>query len=118
MPVGQEPGERCRIDRLDLAPQARQGPPTEQAQHVRVAPLALGAARPELAAQDRARGEQPFEGILHGLQRHPPATRRLVRQERAVRACPAGEQAVERVDGRARNALGTPAGSWTPIPSR
>ena len=64
VPVGQEAAERGRIDRLDLAPQARQRATTEQPQDVGVAPLAFRAARPELAAEQRARGQQPFQGVL------------------------------------------------------
>ena len=118
MPVGEEPGERGGIHGLDFAPQAREGLPAEQAQHIGVAPLALGAARPELPPQDRARGEQPFECILHGLQRHPPPTCRLVRQNGRA-SVPSGRAGPSSaLTAGPRNALGTPAGASTPIPSR
>ena len=50
LPGGEEPGERDRVDGLDLAPQLRERPAPEQAQDLGIAVLALGAAGPELAA--------------------------------------------------------------------
>ena len=52
VPARQEAGERGGIDRLDLVAEPRERPTSEQSQDVRVAPLALGAARSELAAQE------------------------------------------------------------------
>ena len=54
--VRQEPGERGRVDRLHLAPQAGERASAEEPQDVRVAPLALGTAGTELAAKERAGG--------------------------------------------------------------
>ena len=75
------------------------------AQDVGVAPLALRAAGPELAAEQRPGREQPLEGVLDDADRQPPATRRFRRQERPVGPRPAREQPVERVRRRSR---GTP----------
>ena len=61
VPARQEACQRLRLDRLDLAPQPRQRAPAQHAQHVRVAPLALDAAGPELAAHHPARGKQSLE---------------------------------------------------------
>ena len=103
--VGQEPRERRRIDRLDLAPQPGQRAAAQQPQDLRVAPLALGAARPELAAQERPGAEQPLERVLDDADRQPPARGRLGRQERAVGPREAREQPVERADGRTEERL-------------
>ena len=49
---GQEAGERRRLDRLDLAAKRGERGAPQPAQHVGVAPLALGPAGPELAADE------------------------------------------------------------------
>ena len=117
--AGRNRAERGRVDRLDLAAQPRQRPPAEQPQDLGVAPLALGAARPELAAEQRAGGEQPLERVLDDADRQAPAAGGLGRQERAVRPGAAGEQPVERRRPPVRGTPpGRPAGGATPTPSR
>ncbi len=107
-----------RVDRLDLAPQARQRATAEQAQDLRVAPLALGAARPELAAQERARREQPLERVLDDADRQAPARAGSgVRNGPWVRAQRASSPSSAATAGP-RNASGTPTGGATPTPSR
>ena len=59
LPRGQEARERRGVDRLDLVAQRRERPAPQHAQHVRVAPLALDAARPELAVHDAFLGFEP-----------------------------------------------------------
>ena len=117
--AGRNRAERGRVDRLDLAAQPRQRASAQEAQDVRVAPLALRAARPELAAQDRAGGEQPLERVLDDADRQAPPGRRLGRQERPVGPRVAGKQPVERgrppVRGTPR---ARPTGAVTPTPSR
>ena len=105
---GRKRAECGRIDRLDLAPQARQRSTPEQPQDVGVAPLAFRAARPELAAEQRAGGEQPLQRVLDDADRQTPAPCRVGRQERAVRTGPAGEQPVERAADRREERLGHP----------
>ena len=61
LPLGQEAGQRRRVDRLDLAPEGRQRAAPELAQHVVVAPLALDAVGAELASHDPTLGLQPFQ---------------------------------------------------------
>ena len=100
LPVGQEARERRRVHRLDLAPEPGQRPAAEQPQDLRIAPFAFGAARPELAAQDRAGGEQPLERIGDDAGRQPPAVRRIGRQERAVGPGVPRQQPVERAGRR------------------
>ena len=53
LPRRQEPCEGRRIDGLDLLAQAGEGPATEEAQDVRIDPVALCSTGPELAAEDR-----------------------------------------------------------------
>ena len=55
LPVGDEASEDGRFDRLDLVTQLRQRAAADRLQHVRVAPFAPGAARPELAFEQPAR---------------------------------------------------------------
>ena len=95
LPCRQEPGERRGIHGLDLAAQPRQRAAAQDPQHVRVAPLAFRATRPELATQQGARRQQTFQGVLHDADRQAEAPRRLWREERAVRAGIAREQALE-----------------------
>src|SRR4029077_11094767 len=80
LPRGQEPAEGRRLDGLDLLAQRGEGPLTELTQDLGVAPLALGAVGPELAAQ-----QQPALG-------------------------PAGEQVLDEVDGQAEAGGGLPGG--------
>ena len=97
VPRRQEPGEGDRVDRLDLAPQLRQGPPAKEAKDVRIAPFAFRAAGPELAAEQRPAADQAIEGVLDDARWQPPATRRFGAQERSMRPRPARKQPVERV---------------------
>ena len=53
MPRGEEAAERGLLGRLDLAPERGEGGTAEPAEHVGIAPLALGAAGPELAADEQ-----------------------------------------------------------------
>ena len=65
MPLGEEPGERRRIDRLDLPAQPGQRSPAQQPEHLGVAPFPLRAARPELAPQQGSGRQQALEAIVH-----------------------------------------------------
>ena len=105
LPGGEEPGERDRVDGLDLAPQLRERPAPEQAEDLGIAVLALGATGPELAGEQRARVDQPVERVLDDARRQAPAARRLRPEERPVRPGPAGEQPVERPDDRPEERL-------------
>jgi len=53
VPRRQEAAERGLLGRLDLAAQRGERGAAEAAKHLGVAPLALAAARPELAAQEQ-----------------------------------------------------------------
>ena len=75
VPAGQEAAERRLLGGLDLAAQARERRAPEPPQHVRVAPLALDAARPQLAADEpvaRARAPPSASSTRVGLEAVPP----------------------------------------------
>ena len=78
LPGGQEAGELGRVDRLDLLAQRGDAGAAHPAQHVGVAPLALAAARKQLAADQLA-------GALELSQR-----RRQVEPVAALRSAPVG----------------------------
>ena len=74
LPRGKEACERGLPGRLHLAAKTSEGGPAQAAQDVRVAPLALGSAGPQLAAHEPVRGLEPHELRL-GLRaeaRRPP----------------------------------------------
>ena len=54
LPGGQEARQRTLVGRLDLLAQHRERRAAQPAQHLGVAPLALGAAGPQLAADELA----------------------------------------------------------------
>ena len=58
----QEAAERRLLGRLDLAPQRGERRAAQPAQHVGVAPLALDAAGPELAADELLRALELARG--------------------------------------------------------
>ena len=119
LPGRQEPGEGGRIDRLDLLAQPGQRSAAEEAEDVGVDPVALGAARPELAAQDRAGGEQPLEGVLDDAGRQAPAAGRLRASGTGRGSGRSGRADPSRAPTAGpRNAAGTPVGGETPTPSR
>ena len=59
--AGRKRPSAAAVDRLDLGAQHGQRAPAELAQHLGVAPLPLGAAGPELAADQAAVGHQRVE---------------------------------------------------------
>jgi hypothetical protein len=61
VPARQEPGQRLRLDRLDLAPQPGQRAAAQQPQDVGVAPLAFHASGPELTPDESAGGEETLQ---------------------------------------------------------
>ena len=72
----QEAAERVGVDRLDLLPQPRQRAAAQAAQDVGVDPLALGAARPELAFDQPSRLGQPQQQRLRRRRRRGRSARR------------------------------------------
>ena len=86
LPGRQEPSQNDLIDRFDLTAQPGERAAAELPQDLRVAPFALRAARPELPAQDRARLQQPLQGLLDARRRHRPA-RAPARPRGTARGC-------------------------------
>ena len=76
MPRGQEAAERRLLGRLDLLAERRERRAAEPAEDVRVAPLALGAAGPQLAADELL---LPLERAQLGLDVAAEALVRLAR---------------------------------------
>ena len=119
LPRRQEPPERLGIDRLDLAPEPRERAAAEHPEDLRVAPLALRAARAELAADDRAGRGEPRQRVLDDAERQSPARApaRCARNGPWLRAKRASRPSSAPVT-RTRNASGTPRGGEAPTPSR
>src|SRR5262249_26839833 len=92
VPAGHEAAERALLRRLDCAAQGGEGRATDPAQHIRLTPLALDAARAELAA------DEPVVALQRRQQRLDVAAEvvvRLARRERAAAARPAEDQRLE-----------------------
>ena len=115
VPAGQEAPERRLLGRLDLAPQRGERGATEPPQHVGVAPLALGAAGTELAADELVR---PLELLQDRLDVEAEPRARLRGRERPAPARVALDERDERVGAGSRNASGRPDGGITPSASR
>ena len=105
----QEPGEHDRLDRFDLASQARQRAPPEPAQHLDVAPFALEAPGSELAVDDAAVRLEPGHRLAGLVARDPEAVRDLGDGERRVRAGVPGEQVEQRFGDRLEEGAGEAA---------
>ena len=107
LPGREEAGERALVGRLDLLAQGGERRAAQAPQHLGVAPLALGAARPQLAAHQLA-------GALELAQRgggvDAVALAQLGRRERAVRLGVAAHQPRERVGDVRQERLGQAAG--------
>ena len=78
LPAGEEAGQLALVGGLDLAPQVGEAGAAQAAQHLGVAPLALGPARQQLAAHQLA---------ARARARAAPATGR---RRSAARAAPVG----------------------------
>ena len=108
LPRGEEPGERRRVDRLDLAPEQRERPPAEPAEDVGVAPLAPRATGSELAADDRVGGFERRQRFLHALDGGAEPGGDLGREERPVGPRVPADQALQRPVGLAGERAGEP----------
>jgi hypothetical protein len=108
VPPGKEAGKCVLLDRLDLAPKRGERRPAEPPQHVRIAPLALAAARPKLTADEQLvtleRGEQighvaaePGDGLSA---RERAASFRVAQHELAQRLRSAFEERVRKAGRR------------------
>ncbi len=96
VPGRQEPRQRLGFDRLDLAAQRGQRAPSQLAQHVGVAPLALHTVGAELAPHQALVVGQRLDRTLDAFERGTEPTRHVVGEERPVRASEAGDELFER----------------------
>ncbi len=87
-----------------LAEPGQRSPP-HRPEHLRIAPLALGAAGPELALEHPAPARQPVQRALGHVAREAEPRRQLRRGERRVAAGVAKDQVVERVRHRREQRL-------------
>ena len=106
LPVGQEPGERGRVDRLDLVAKSSERPTTKRPQDVGIAPFPLDAVGPELATEQRSGRDQSFEGILDRPRGDPPAPGGFLGEKRAMGPRPPGKQPFERRSCRGQERIG------------
>src|SRR2546428_1481137 len=109
VPAGQKACEGGGRDGLDLAPQACQRASAQRAEYVGVTPLALGATRSELAAQDAAALFQATQRVLDQRSRQTPTLGWIARGERRVRARPTQQQGLERARARLQEDVGNAA---------
>ena len=119
VPGQREARERRLLDRLDLAPQARDRGAPDAPQHLDVAPLAAAAARPQRAAHERALALERDELALGDRRLEAVALGQRVRvgngpRQRAKRAT--SERSASGTGSR--KAAGTPPGGIVPSASR
>src|SRR5581483_6238555 len=105
VPAGEEPRERPLLHRLDLLPQRREGRAAQAAQDVRVAPLALAPAGPQLAADEQL---LPLELGEERADVAAEARAGLRGRERAAAARVAEHELAERVGPALEERLGEP----------
>ncbi len=97
MPGQREARERRLLDRLDLAPQARDGRAPDAPQHLDVAPFAARPARPQRAADERALALERNELALGDRRLEAVALGQEARRKRPAPACEARHQRPQRV---------------------
>jgi hypothetical protein len=92
VPLGKEPGQRGRVDGLDLAAERGERTAPERPKHVDVAPLARRAVRAELAEDHLAvplqRGERRPDAVLG----HGEPARHVTDVERTMRPRVPGDE--------------------------
>src|SRR4051812_16176070 len=93
MPAREEAAERGLLGGLYLAAQSCKRRAPQPTQHLRVTPLALGSARPKLAADELV---PPLELAQGRLDVAPKAFAGLRRRERPARAGEAAHQGFQR----------------------
>ena len=110
MPGRQEAGVGGLLDRLDLLAERRERRPAQPPQHVGVAPLALGPARPELASDEPLVLLEGCELPSRHLRWDAEPRRCLGRRERPVSPREPGQQRAQRqlaaLEERIRQARG------------
>src|SRR5687767_11937874 len=106
LPVREEPRQHRLIDRLRFLAQFRERAAADRAEDFVVAPLALRSARTELAFDEAATLDEPFEGEGDDGDAESVTVRDVVRREWTVRAREAEDEIADRVGDRLEIALG------------
>ena len=106
LPAGQELRERSPLGRLDLLAQGCERGAAQSPQDVRIAPLALRAARPKLSAHEPLIA---LQGTQNGLDVDPEVLVRLGGRERPATLREARDQALQRIRPAFEERLGQPA---------
>ena len=107
VPAREEAAERCLLHRLDLAAKRGERRAPQAAQDLGIAPLPLGAAGPELAA-DELLVALELAQLLLDVEAEPG--RRLGGRERPTPARPARDERTERVGNRLEERVGEARG--------
>src|SRR5258708_39974300 len=89
LPGRQEAGEPALVGGLDLLAKRRQRGAAQAAKHLDVAPVTLGPAGPQLAANDRT---VALELAQHGADIDAVTRPQVLCRERAVRGCKAPDR--------------------------
>ena len=89
LPRGLEASQRAGVDRLDLLAKHRQRRATQAAEHLGIAPLALGPTRPQLAAHE---GPISLELAQRRRAVDPVTGAQVVDRERAMARAVASDQ--------------------------
>ena len=119
LPVRLQPRKHLLFDRLYLLAKPRQRFSANLAQHLRVAPLAMNAARTESSFNDATIEHQRVQSGFHGLRIQPESLSSFLRGERPMRARVAANQLQYRRSHRIKKSIGTiPGGSGIPSASR
>ena len=105
VPARQEPAQRRLLGRLDLLPQSRERRPPQPPEHVGIAPLALGPARSQLAANEQL---LPFELAEHRLDVDAEPPVRLGGRERAAGTGETGDERAQGLVAALEEDLGQP----------
>ncbi len=105
VPRRRRSGRARRVDRLDLLAQPRERPPTEAAQDVRIDPLALDAAGPELAFDQLAGLGEPEQQRFGDCRTQAVTRGQLADRERAVRSRVAQREIAGRIPHRLEQRL-------------
>ena len=108
LPRHHETAERIGLDRLDLLAQFCQRAPAQAPEHVRLHPLALGAARPELAFDEAPGFREPLQQRPRHRHTQPIACCQLRHGEGAVRAGETHGEVASGVAHRLEQGLGQP----------
>ena len=118
VPGREEPPERDLLDRLDLPAQDRERRPADPAEDIRVAPLPLDPAGPDLAPDEEIPRLEPGQELAGPRELEPVPLGQLGGRERPVGPCVPQQQPLDASATGSRNAEGSPPGGMTPNASR